>query len=354
MDFVGDAWSGYMKEIHTNCNTNTRDDLGLNQYMSKARRLLKKKSNLYCHIEFFQQYIHDKICPIGLSVQLFPSFRNTSSEFRRDWELELMKCSTELIKILVTQYKSDLQSLDQELVALQTQYDSIRSHKLFDKKWQELKEYLKLKKDIIAKKQTKIYKDKMAFAEGYAYHWHSMPSIIWLIVPEKKTLSQIPHYPPLFPPPLFPPGTRSYANSGTRKRGYNGSPPATPHPKKSLDTNINHTARPPNHQQETQCNNPLVTASGPSQQSNHLGPYKHYNCCKHIQLNHQILSHMALDRAHPMVAVFQHALRPICHFFHQALLTQWLFPLNRALLGRCQAADVAGRIGSELRQKSCL
>lgn len=77
---------------------------------------------------------------MGLRIQLFPSFGNSTPEFRRNWESELTRCSTELIKILVTQYKSDLQALDQELVTLQTQYDYVKSHKLFEKKWQELKE----------------------------------------------------------------------------------------------------------------------------------------------------------------------------------------------------------------------
>lgn len=126
MDFVGEAWSGYISELHNNCNTSTRDDLALNQYLAKARRLLKKKSNLYWHIEFFQQYILDNICPTGLRIQLFPSFKNVTPELKRLWEQELTKCSIELIRLLVAQYRTDLAALDQELISLQTQQDEKR------------------------------------------------------------------------------------------------------------------------------------------------------------------------------------------------------------------------------------
>lgn len=56
MDFVGTAWAGYMSEIQTNCNVDTEQEIGINQYMEKMKRLLKKKSNLYWHIEFLNKY----------------------------------------------------------------------------------------------------------------------------------------------------------------------------------------------------------------------------------------------------------------------------------------------------------
>lgn len=180
----------------------------------------------------------------------------------------------------------DLQSLDQELVSLQTQYESIKSHKQFEKKWQELKDYVsKLNKDI-SKKQTKMYKDKTAFTEGYAYHWYSASHNINKGRPGPRPTSNRAYssreedtesdssVSSSFsrPPPLLPTMTHVHTNPGTRKRGYNGSHPATPHPKNHPDTTTNHTMCPPNHQRDIQRTNTLSNNPGSGQHLNHLGP----------------------------------------------------------------------------------
>lgn len=203
-----------------------------------------------------------------------------------DWEQELTNCSIELIKLLVAQYRLDLISLDQELISLQTKHESVKSHIQFEKKWQELKEYLnKLNKDIISKKQTKMYRDKMAFLEGYAYCWNLMPHNrrsgqgsrsmgSAQFSREEDTgsdfsLSSSSTRPT--PTPTTP--ARFNPNLGARKRGFKGSHPFTPHPKKRSDDT---SKRPPyssKHQHEQSQSGPNVSGPLAAQPTTHLGPF---------------------------------------------------------------------------------
>lgn len=90
-----------MNEIQTNCNVNAGQEIGINQYMTKMKRLLKKESNLRGHVDFLQQYIRENISRLGLRLQLYPSFQNVSHELKTSWEKTLTQCSIELIKLLI-------------------------------------------------------------------------------------------------------------------------------------------------------------------------------------------------------------------------------------------------------------
>lgn len=78
------------------------------------------------------------------------------------------------MKLLISHYQIELNSLDQEILLLQTSNENIRDHTLFTKRVQEIKDYItRITKDIIYKKQNKLSKDRLAFTEGFAYHWHN-------------------------------------------------------------------------------------------------------------------------------------------------------------------------------------
>lgn len=110
-----------MSEIQTNCNVDNEQEIMINQYMAKIKRLLKKKSNLYWHIEFLSKYVKDNISPLGLRVQVFPSFQNATVEFKTSWEQTLTACSTQLLaQLLIRQYQVELLSLDQDILVLQS------------------------------------------------------------------------------------------------------------------------------------------------------------------------------------------------------------------------------------------
>lgn len=174
MDFVGTAWLGYINDVQTSCLTDTGQEIGLNHYLIKMKKLLKKKSNLHWHVDFLQQYARDNLSPVGLRVQIFPSFQNTGTEFKIAWEKILTQCSTDLIKLLISHHQAELALLDEEIITFQTKNDNLKSHTQFNHKWQEVREYItKINRDIIFKKQNKFMKDKTAFMEGCAYHWQT-------------------------------------------------------------------------------------------------------------------------------------------------------------------------------------
>lgn len=174
MDFVGNAWLGYINEVQASCSMDMGQEIGLNHYITKMKKLLKKKSNLHWHVDFLHQYTRENLSPVGLRVQVFPSFQNVGIEFKTAWEKILTQCSTDLIKLLISHYQDELGHLDEEIITFQTKNDNLKNHAQFNQKWQEVKDYItKINKDIIFKKQNKFMKDKSAFMEGYAYHWHS-------------------------------------------------------------------------------------------------------------------------------------------------------------------------------------
>lgn len=78
------------------------------------------------------------------------------------------------MKLLITQYQSELNTLDQEILLLQSTNEYIKSHAQFAKRVQETKDYVtRITKDIIYKKHNKLSKERLAFSEGFAYHWQN-------------------------------------------------------------------------------------------------------------------------------------------------------------------------------------
>lgn len=86
--------------------------------------LLKRKSHLHWHIEYFKQYVREETCPLGLKIQLFPTINDPFSTFKTCWEQTLTQCSVELMKILTTQSTLYMTSLDGEIERLHFQYQT--------------------------------------------------------------------------------------------------------------------------------------------------------------------------------------------------------------------------------------
>lgn len=138
--------------------------------------LLKKNSHLYWHIQYFKSYITEKVCPLGLWIQMFPTIKDPSPDFRKSWENILTNCSIELMQQLTTQYRTDMTSLDVEIDRLLNQFPNIKDSASFTNRWKEVRDKVEnLNKDIITKKQRKFFQDKLAFSEGYAYKWSGKP-----------------------------------------------------------------------------------------------------------------------------------------------------------------------------------
>lgn len=157
MDVLGTDWTGFMSNIQTSCLNDHKIEDDLKMYFTKMYTLLKRKSHLHWHIEYFRRYLAEKTCPIGLKGQIFPTIKDPSSDLKKSWENTLSNCSFELMRSLIVQYSQDMITLDQEIACLNTQYLHLTGKLIFIAKWIELKERLEVKnKEIIIKKQTCI------------------------------------------------------------------------------------------------------------------------------------------------------------------------------------------------------
>lgn len=177
MDVLGTAWGDFMSSIQAGCLANQQLEDETKTFLDRLFNLLKKKSHLHWHIQYFELYITEKVCPLGLRVQLFPTIKDPSVDFKKSWENTLTNCSIELMSKLTTQYRSDMTSLDAEIDRLLNQFPNIQESGSFTNKWKEIRDKIEsLNKDIITKKQRKFSQDKLAFTEGYAYKWSGKSS----------------------------------------------------------------------------------------------------------------------------------------------------------------------------------
>lgn len=124
------------------------------------------------HIRFFDRYLKDKISPQGLRIHIFPSFEVTDSNFREEWKQNLNRCSADLIGMLKNKYSKELNDLDKEIESLKINGQQLAANMDFKRREKELMHYLEnYNKNIVTKKESKFYKDKLAFSGGYAYRW---------------------------------------------------------------------------------------------------------------------------------------------------------------------------------------
>lgn len=166
-----------MTGIQTECNAGPRIEEDTKVYLGRVFGLLKRKSHLHWHIHFFRQYIEANINPQGLRIRTYPTLKEPSDSFKKDWERVLTNSSRELMKLLVSQYDKDLTQLDTDIERLNVQFQHIKETPAFTAGWQEMRIRLEtLNKDIILKKQSKFNKDKLAFSEGRAYRWGGRPA----------------------------------------------------------------------------------------------------------------------------------------------------------------------------------
>lgn len=83
-----------MSNIQATCLTkNVKSDEEIKTFLDQMFNLLKKKSHLYWHTEYFKQHIREDTCPLGLRIQLFPTIKEPSPTFKTSWEKILTQCS---------------------------------------------------------------------------------------------------------------------------------------------------------------------------------------------------------------------------------------------------------------------
>lgn len=112
MDVLGTAWGDFMFTIQAGCLTNQKTDDETKVFLDRMFNLLKRKSHLHWHIQYFESYIREKVCPLGLRIQIFPTLKDPSPDLKKSWEDILTNCSVELMKQLTTQNRSDMTGIE--------------------------------------------------------------------------------------------------------------------------------------------------------------------------------------------------------------------------------------------------
>lgn len=104
MDVLGTDWVGFMSNLKTACLNDHKTEDDIQTFFAKMFKLLKRKSHLHWHIEYFKMYVSENICPLGLRGQIFPTIKDPSVDFKKTRERILTNCSLDLIRLLITQY----------------------------------------------------------------------------------------------------------------------------------------------------------------------------------------------------------------------------------------------------------
>lgn len=152
-----------MSTIQAGCLANQQSEDETKTFLDRMFNLLKKKSHLYWHIQYFESYITEKVCPLGLRIQMFPTIKDPSPDFRKSWEDILTNCSIELMQKLTAQYRIDMTILDGEIDRLLNQFPTIKDSAPFTSRWKEVRDKLEnLNKAIITKQkifpgQTRLF-----------------------------------------------------------------------------------------------------------------------------------------------------------------------------------------------------
>lgn len=145
---------------------------------SQLSRVVEKKAHLLWHIEGFEQYIREDLNPLGLRIQIFPTFENIEDSIKTKWEKNLQQCSLGMMKLLMEEYSTRVSMLNLDIDNIYTQLkpcEGLEGYKAHE-------ENIKIRLDLLASstllaKEQKFWRDKIAFKEAKAYHWHKTSNL---------------------------------------------------------------------------------------------------------------------------------------------------------------------------------
>lgn len=172
-EFCGQAWGDFASKLQKEYGQNKSRESELTFLFSGLTKWLEKKSLIYWHFKTFEEYIREDLNPLGLRIQIFPSFENLNSTFKTSWESNLKLCSTKMMSLLIDEYQKRLIEIDINVDKIYLQIQSLQTHSSFQELNEKLKTHFELfNKSILSKKENKFLRDKQAFQEGPAYKWH--------------------------------------------------------------------------------------------------------------------------------------------------------------------------------------
>ena len=138
----------------------------------KLLQTFERKSSLFWHIKYFEQYIISGLNPKGLRVQVFPNIWAIDSDLKARWEENLYMCSKKMMELMVEYYMQELKIVDCEIKRIYDENSQILNKSEFGSYDTRLKEHIQtFTSDLLNKKEEKLSRDKLAFAGKYAYNW---------------------------------------------------------------------------------------------------------------------------------------------------------------------------------------
>lgn len=172
--FTGQNWDTLMKAHNAKWGQEVRRKMELNEIFNYVKVLLERKSNIHWHTVYLEKYIAESIVPFGLRRKLFPHFKKPSDSFKQKWENTLTGCSMAPMSLLVDEHKEDLKSIDVEIQPLISKISTLDNPEGIAIKEKEINEFLeKSSRELISKKEKKLFRDQNAFYFNKAYVWPS-------------------------------------------------------------------------------------------------------------------------------------------------------------------------------------
>lgn len=176
-EFCGQAWDDFASKLQREYGQNKSRESELTFLFSGLTKWLEMKSLIYWHIKSFEEYIREDLNPLGLRVQIFPSFENINSTFKTTWESNLKSCSTNKMSLLIDEHQKRLIEIDTNIEKIYSQIKLLQTHSSFQELNEKLKIHIEIfNKSILSKKENNFLRDKQDFQEGRAYKWQQKTS----------------------------------------------------------------------------------------------------------------------------------------------------------------------------------
>lgn len=119
---------------------------------------------MHWHVKTFDGCIRDDLNPLGLQVQIFPSFENLDPMFKIAWENNLILCSLGMMKLLTGEYQKRLIDINANIDEIYSKIQPLQTHSSYKDLDEKLKSHIEIfNKSILSKKEFKYLRDKQAF-----------------------------------------------------------------------------------------------------------------------------------------------------------------------------------------------
>lgn len=206
-------------------SSNVSDDLST--CFRKMCCIYEKKIKAWWDIASFEQYIKCKLVPRRLRWNLPPNDGPTDDESIQEWHDFFDKKIQELIDFLLLRKQRKMTILDKQIGELKSKIEPLQNSPDFSRLSGELKnEMMKWDKEIQEKKKNKYIRDSDDYSKGDVFKWQSRVQILEpvpTIVPTQFTSTRpLPGTPTTHSQSSKPQGAipKSYVHPNNRGRGH--------------------------------------------------------------------------------------------------------------------------------------